>query len=48
LNHFNKKGDTVTIMSGGDGGGSTKLVVNGQLVGGSLAEYRAVPTILAW
>jgi hypothetical protein len=48
LNHFNKKDDTVKIMSGGDGGGSTKLVVNGRLVGGSLAENRAVPTILAW
>ena len=47
LAFWNKKGDTVTKMAGGDGGGSTKLVINGQIVAGH-SDQRAVPTILAW
>lgn len=47
LDFWNKKGDTVKKMAGGDGGGSTKLVINGQTVAGH-SEQRPVSTILAW
>lgn len=47
LSFWNQKGIQVKKMAGGDGGGSTKLYVNGQKVGG-MAEDRAIATILSW